>query len=83
MTPSIAEFEAKGWFLSQEGIDLIAAENDGVSTLEDYIACAKDVSLSILQPTQQAPLITNTTHALLDGSSTLDYKRIQQNCRET
>lgn len=44
MTPSIAEFEAKGWFLSQEGIDLIAAENDGVSTLDDYIACAKDVS---------------------------------------
>lgn len=45
MTPSIAEFEAKGWFLSQEGIDLIAAENDGVSTLDDYIACAKDVRL--------------------------------------
>ncbi|KAF1804025.1 hypothetical protein FB192DRAFT_1278466 [Mucor lusitanicus] len=48
MTPSIAEFEAKGWFLSQEGIDLIAAENDGVSTLEDYIACAKDMDLRLL-----------------------------------
>lgn len=41
--PSISEFEDKGWFLSQEGIDLIASENEGVSTLEDYITCAKNV----------------------------------------
>jgi hypothetical protein len=45
MSPSINEFETKGWFLSQEGIDLIASENDTVSTLDDYIACAKDVRL--------------------------------------
>lgn len=44
MTPTISEFEARGWFLSQEGIDLIAAENEGVSTLEDYISCALNVS---------------------------------------
>jgi hypothetical protein len=42
-SPSIEEFEAKGWFLSQAGIDLIASENEGLTTLDDYISCAKNV----------------------------------------
>lgn len=41
--PSIDDFEAKGWFLSQEGIDLLSTENPEAKTLEDYITAAKDV----------------------------------------
>jgi hypothetical protein len=48
MTPTIASFEEKGWFLSQEGIDLIASENPEANTLDDFINCAKDVNVIFL-----------------------------------
>lgn len=42
-SPSITEFEAQGWFLSQEGIDLLSSENPEAENLQDYVAAAKDV----------------------------------------
>ncbi|KAI9473793.1 MAG: hypothetical protein EXX96DRAFT_318080 [Benjaminiella poitrasii] len=49
MLPTIKDFEAKGWFLSQEGIDLIANENESeITTLDDFIAIAKDTDLRLL-----------------------------------
>lgn len=43
--PSLRDFQAKGWFLSQEGLNRIIAENENLKSIEDYIACAKNVSL--------------------------------------
>ncbi|OBZ86937.1 hypothetical protein A0J61_05012 [Choanephora cucurbitarum] len=43
--PSIESFEAKGWFLSQEGVELIASENPEAKSLDDFINIAKDMDL--------------------------------------
>ncbi|KAI8364336.1 hypothetical protein EDC96DRAFT_444331 [Choanephora cucurbitarum] len=43
--PSIESFEAKGWFLSQEGVELIASENPEAKSLDDFITIAKDMDL--------------------------------------
>ncbi|KAI8053662.1 uncharacterized protein B0P05DRAFT_479561 [Gilbertella persicaria] len=47
-SPLVADFEAKGWFLSQEGIDLIASEHPEAKSLQDFITAAKDMDLRLL-----------------------------------
>ena len=37
----LSELENRGWFLSQEGIDILSLENP--KTVEEYITLAKDV----------------------------------------
>lgn len=39
----MSEFEEKGWFLSEEGIDLLKSEHPEAKTVEEYIHYAKDV----------------------------------------
>ncbi|KAI9280382.1 hypothetical protein BY458DRAFT_500515 [Sporodiniella umbellata] len=48
LTPTVEEFEGKGWYLSLEGIQSIAAENEQASSLDEYIRYAKDMDLSLL-----------------------------------
>lgn len=44
MTITIAELEAEGWFLSEEGINLVTLENPEIRNINDFIAAAKDVN---------------------------------------
>ncbi|CAO3611932.1 unnamed protein product [Mucor hiemalis] len=45
MTITIAELEAEGWFLSEEGINLVTLENPEIRNINDFIAAAKDTDL--------------------------------------
>ncbi|KAI8991681.1 hypothetical protein BDF20DRAFT_810913 [Mycotypha africana] len=48
MSLNIPDFEAKGWFISQEGINLIAETHPEAKSLDDYIQCAKDMDIRSL-----------------------------------
>lgn len=43
MTITISELEAEGWFLSEEGINLVNSENPEIKNIKDFIAAAKVV----------------------------------------
>lgn len=46
--PTVEEFESRGWYLSKEGIEYIASENEGLKSIKDYIEVAKDVKRTFL-----------------------------------
>lgn len=45
MAPAISDFEAKGWYLTEEGLDSLKSKvDDENASLDDYIEHAKDVN---------------------------------------
>jgi hypothetical protein len=82
MVPTIASFEEKGWYLSQEGIDLIASEHPEANSLDDFINCAKDVTLFFFSFFFSIRDLENILNMSIDGSSSIDNKRLQQDIRK-
>jgi hypothetical protein len=45
MAPAISDFEAKGWYLTEEGLDSLKSKvDDENASVDDYIEHAKDVN---------------------------------------
>jgi hypothetical protein len=56
---TISELEAQGWFISQEGIDLLISENPQLKDVNDFITAAKDVSFYFFVWFQAGTLMTS------------------------
>ncbi|KAI8889992.1 hypothetical protein K501DRAFT_282016 [Backusella circina FSU 941] len=49
MTLTISEFEAKGWFLTDQGLELLKSKvDDDTASFDNYIEHAKDMDLRLL-----------------------------------